>query len=77
MRQLRSEVGDYRGLPWWLSDKESICQFKRRGFNSWVGNDPLEEGMAPYSSVLAWENIQDRRAWWATDHGVTQRVGHY
>ena len=25
------------GLPGWLSDKESTCQFRRCGFNSWVG----------------------------------------
>ena len=33
--------------------------------------DPLEEGMATHSSILALENTMDRGAW----HGVT-RVGH-
>ena len=28
--------------------------------------DPLEKGMATHSSILAWENPMDRRAWWAT-----------
>ena len=32
----------------------------------------LEEEMATYSSILAWGNPMDRRAWWATVHGVTQ-----
>ena len=32
--------------------------------------DPLEEGMAIHSSILAWRIPMDRRAWWA------QRVGH-
>ena len=34
--------------------------------------DPLKEGMATYSSSLAWENPIDRRAWWATVHGVAK-----
>ena len=28
--------------------------------------DPLEEGMATHSSVLAWRLAMDRGAWWAT-----------
>ena len=32
--------------------------------------DPLEKGMAIHSSVLAWKNLMDRGAWWATVHGV-------
>ena len=34
--------------------------------------DPLEEGMATHSSILAWKNPMDRGAWWATVHGVTK-----
>ena len=34
--------------------------------------DPLEEGMAPHSSILAWR-IQDTGAWQATVHGVAKR----
>jgi len=43
------------GLPWWLSGKESACQYRRRGFNPWVRKIPLEKEMASYSSILAWE----------------------
>ena len=32
--------------------------------------DPLEEGMAIYSSILALKIPMDRGAWWATVHGV-------
>ena len=32
--------------------------------------DPLEEGMATHSSILAWRIPMDRRAWQATVHGV-------
>ena len=33
--------------------------------------DPLQEGMATHSSILAWRIPKDRGAWWATAHGVT------
>ena len=32
--------------------------------------DPLEEEMAPHSSILAWRIPMDRGVWWATVHGV-------
>ena len=34
--------------------------------------DPLEEGMATHSSILAWSIPMDRKAWQATVHGVTK-----
>ena len=34
--------------------------------------DPLEEGMATHSSILAWRIPMDRGAWWATVDGVTK-----
>ena len=34
--------------------------------------DPLEEEMATYSSILAWRIPMDRGAWQATDHGVAK-----
>ena len=33
---------------------------------TWVWEDPLEEGMANYSSILAWRIPMDRGAWQAT-----------
>ena len=33
--------------------------------------DPLEEGMATHSNILAWKIPMDRGAWWATVYGVT------
>ena len=35
--------------------------------------DPLEEGMATHSSILAWRIPKDRGAWQATVHRVTKR----
>ena len=34
---------------------------------SW--EDPLQEGMATHSGILAWRIPMDRRAWWATVQG--------
>ena len=31
-------------------------------FDTWVGNTPLEEGMATHSSILAWRVLMDRGA---------------
>ena len=34
--------------------------------------DPLEKGMAPHSSILAWRIPVDREAWRAAVHGVAK-----
>ena len=34
--------------------------------------DPLEEGMASHSSILAWRMPMDRGAWQAAVHGITK-----
>ena len=34
--------------------------------------DPLEQGMATHSSILAWRIPLEREAWWDTVHGVTE-----
>ena len=44
-------------------------------FRSLGWEDPLAEGMATHSSILAWRLPMDRGAWQATVHGVA-RVGH-
>ena len=45
-------------------------------WETWVSSlgweDPLEEGMATHSSILAWRIPMDRGAWRATVHGVTE-----
>ena len=45
-------------------------------WENWVWSlgweDPLKEGMATFSSILAWRSPMDRGAWWATVHGVTK-----
>ena len=55
-----------RGLPC------RIClQCQRPRFDSWVREDPLEEGMAAHSSILAWR-IPWTEEWQATVHGVAE-----
>ena len=45
-------------------------------WETWVPSlgweDPLEEGMATHSSILAWRIPMDRGAWQATVHEVTK-----
>ena len=47
------------GLPWWLSGKENLPAMQEPQ-KMWVPplswEDPLEEGMATHSSVLAWRS---------------------
>ena len=37
-----------------------------------VWEDPLEEGVATHSGMLAWRIPMERGAWWATVYGVTK-----
>ena len=45
-------------------------------WETWVQSlgweDPLKEGMATHSSILAWGIPMDRGAWQATVHGVAK-----
>ena len=59
-----------QGFPGSSAGKESACNAGDPG--SIPGReDPLKEGMATHSSILAWRITMDRGAWWATVHGVT------
>ena len=41
------------------------------------GEDPLEEGAATHSSILAWRIPMDRGAWLAIAHRIAQsRIQH-
>ena len=49
---------------------------KKDMWETWVQSlgqkDPLEEGMATHSCILAWRVPMDRGAWRATVHGVAK-----
>ena len=53
-------------FPGGASGKEPACQCKRHQ-ETWVPSlgreDPLEEGTAAHSSILAWRNV------WTEEHG--------
>ena len=56
-----------------VKKKKIACQCRRRE-RMWVQSlgqeDPLEEGMATHSSILAWKNPTDTGGWWT----IVQRV---
>ena len=62
------------GLLQWLSSNGTVClqcsRRRRRGFDPC--DDPLEEGMTTYSSILACKTPMDRGASRATVHGVAK-----
>ena len=61
-------------FPGGASSKEPTCQYRRQ--ETWVQSlgeeDPLEEGMATHSSILAWRIPMNRRAWQAAVHWVAK-----
>ena len=78
-RRDRLSAPIFLGSPGGSDCKESACNEGRSGFNTWVGKilsigckDPLEEGMATHSSILAWSIPMDRGAWQAIVHGVAK-----
>ena len=59
------------GFPGGSDNKDSACSVGGLGsILNW--EDPLEEGKANHSSILAWRIPMDRGAWWATAHGVAE-----
>ena len=51
---------------------KNLPAMKETWVRSLVWEDPLEEGMATYSSILVWRIPMDREVWWATVHGVAK-----
>ena len=44
---------DRQGLPWWLRDKESNCQFRKHGFNLWSRKIPhAMEQLGPCATTI-------------------------
>ena len=56
------------GLPWWLSGKESTCQYKRCRFNTSIRKLLWSRQWQPIL-VSCLRNPVDRGNWWATVHG--------
>ena len=68
----------YPATYWsWASLEAQTVKNPPAMWETWVHwtlgwEDPLEEGMATHSSILAWRIPMDRGVWWATVHGVTK-----
>ena len=66
------------GFPGGTSGKEPTCQCRKCKREMWVQSlgqeEPLEEGMATHSSILAWRIPMNRGDKWATVHGATVHV---
>ena len=58
------------GLPWWLKVVKNPPAMQKTWVQSLGWEEPLEQGMTTYSSILAWRIPVDREAWW--DTGVTE-----
>ena len=58
-------------FPGGVSGKDSACQHKRQGFDSWVGRSPGGGYSNPpqYSRL---GNPMDRGAWWALVHRAAE-----
>ena len=68
-----------KGYPFqysWASLAAQMVKKPPEMWETWVRSlgleDPLQEGMATHSSILAWSIPMDRGAWWATVHGVAK-----
>ena len=64
----------YMGLPGGATGKEPACRCrrpKRLGFKILGWEDPLEEGMVTYSSILVW-----RIPWTEEPGGLLHRVAN-
>ena len=73
----RSSDGERIGYPLQYPRVSLVAQVARNPpamQETWVRSlgweDPLEEGMATHSGILAWRILMDRGAWWATVHRV-------
>jgi len=60
-----------QGFPGGSDSKESTCQYRRLGFDPWVGKTSWKRKRQP-TPVFLPENSMDTGAWWATVHGATK-----
>ena len=80
---LGKSPGEGLGYPFQYSWASLVAQMVRNPptvQENWVQSlgweDPLEQGMATHSTILAWRIPMDRGVWQATVHGVTNSRSH-
>ena len=64
-----------RGLPWWLSGKESTCQCRRLRFNPWDRKIPWRRKWQPIPEFLPGKS-HGQRSLAGYSPGGHKRVGH-
>ena len=70
-RRKRKPTPVFLGFPGGADSKESACSAEDLGsIPGW--EDPMEEDMETYSSILGGRIPMDRGAWWATVHRVSK-----
>ena len=62
----------FSGFPGGSAGKESACNVGDPPVRFLGQEDPLEEGMATHSSILAWRIPMDRGVWQAKVNGVAK-----
>ena len=68
---IEKTAAEEMGLPRWHSGKESACQYRKLGFNSWVRTIPwIGNGNPLQHSCL--KNSTDRGSWWTTVIGLSK-----
>ena len=77
---LGSSLGEGIGYPLQYSWASPVAQMVKNlpgmqetWVRSMVWEDPLEEGTATHTSILAWRIPMDREAWQAAVHGLAKR----
>ena len=50
----------HKGLPWWLSGKESTCQCRRNGLDPWVRKIPWKRKWQPTPLILPGKSYGQR-----------------
>ena len=62
------------GLLRWLNDKESACQFRRHGFDPWIGKIPWRRKSQHALLVLPGKFHGQNGAWQAIVHEVAEEL---
>ena len=77
------EYSCFKGVPRWLSGRESVCQcrnrrrHKRRGFDPWVGKIPWRREWLPTPVFLpgeshGWRSLEGYSAWGHKESDTTE-----